>query len=136
MDKNIMVVDDDSNMRTLVLETLEELEYYGVELLTAENGEEALETIKTKKPELVILDIMLPGMNGFNLCSIVKNDLELKNIYVLILSAKSQELDKQNGKEAGADSYMTKPFDPDELVKVVSEALGIIWNDRIRSQTF
>ncbi len=122
---NILIVDDDSNMRNLVIETLEELEYYGFELLTAENGEEAFDIIKTKSPELVILDIMMPDMNGLKLCGIVKNDLELKNIYVLILSAKSQELDKQNGKEADADSYMTKPFDPDGLVKVVSEVLGL-----------
>ena len=65
MGKNIMVVDDNSNMVNLIIETLEELEYYGVELLTAENGEEALEVIKTKKPEFVILDIVMPVMDGF-----------------------------------------------------------------------
>ncbi len=126
----ILIVDDELVMRTLLKEVLEELEYYGVELLTAENGEEALEVIKAKKPELVILDIMMPAMNGLKLCGIVKNELDLKNIYILILSAKSQKLDIQIGKEVGADSYMTKPFDPEELIKVVSEVLGVKWNDK------
>ncbi len=126
----ILIVDDDLVMRDLLKEALEELEYYGVELLTAESGEEALEVIKTKEPELVILDIMMPAMNGLKLCGIVKNELELKNIYILILSAKSQKLDIQIGKEVGADSYMTKPFDPEELIKVVSEVLGVKWNDK------
>jgi len=121
----ILVVDDDSNMRTLLLETLEEFEDYGIELLTAENGEEALEIIKTKKPDLVILDVMMPGISGFEVCNTVKNILELRDIYILLLTAKSQNTDRNTGYDAGADGYMTKPFVPDELTKVVSKILSI-----------
>jgi len=120
---NILIVDDEPGMMTLLKETLEEYEDNGVGLLTAENGKEALGIIKTKKPELVILDVMMPVMNGFEVCDIIKNEFRLKNIYILILSAKSQDLDIQYGKELGADSYMTKPFDPDKLVEVVSKVL-------------
>ncbi len=122
---NILIVDDEPRMMTLLKETLEEFEDNGVELLTAKNGKEALGIIKTKKPELVILDIMMPVMDGFEVCDIIKNELRLKNIYILIHSAKSQNLDIQYGKELGADRYMTKPFDPDKLVGVVSKVLGI-----------
>jgi CheY-like chemotaxis protein len=82
-------VDNEPGMVKLLKETLEEFEDNGVALLTAENGKEALEVIKAKKPKLVILDIMMPEMNGLELCNIVKNVLGLKKIYILILSAKS-----------------------------------------------
>ena len=99
MSKKILIVDDESNMRVLLKETLEEFEDNGVGLLTAENGREALEIIKTKKPELVILDIVMPVMDGFEVCDIIKNELGLKNIYTLILSAKGQNYAIKYGKK-------------------------------------
>ena len=125
MSKKILIVDDESNMRELLKETLEEFEDKGVKLLLAENGEDAIESIRTEKPELVILDVMMQGMDGFEVCDIIKNELGLKNIYTLILTAKGQNYAIKYGIELGADRYMTKPFDPDKLVEVVSKVLGM-----------
>ncbi|MBD1940033.1 response regulator [Microcoleus sp. FACHB-68] len=117
MTKKILIVDDEPHIRILLEQTLEELEDEGVELLTATNGEEALETIQSEKPELVFLDVMMPKMNGFEVCDAVKNKLGMLNIYIIMLTAKGQEFDKQKGKEVGSDLYMTKPFDPDEVLE-------------------
>lgn len=123
--KKILIVDDEPHIRILMEQTLEELEDAGVELLTAANGEEALETIKTEKPQLVFLDVMMPKMNGFEVCNVVKNELAMQDIYIIMLTAKGQEFDKNKGKESGADLYMTKPFDPDEIVEKSTEILGL-----------
>lgn len=121
----ILIVDDEPGMRLLLEQTLEELEDRGVELLTACNGEDAVESIKTEKPLLVLLDVMLPGMNGFEVCNFIKNKLGIKDTYILMLTAKGQEIDKQMGKDAGVDYYMTKPFNPDDIVNKAVEILGI-----------
>ncbi len=121
----ILIVDDELAMRTLLKEILEEFEDKGVELLTAENGEEAIESIKAEKPELVILDVLMPGMNGFEVCNTVKNELEMKDVYVMILTTSGQEYNKQKGKDVGVDIFITKPFDPDEFIKKVSKVLEI-----------
>jgi len=125
MDKKIVIADDEAHIRMLIEQTLEDLDDDEVEIITASNGEEALETIKTEKPNLVFLDVMMPKMNGFDVCRTVKNDLGLKNIYIVMLTAKGQEYDKQKGLEVGADLYMTKPFDPDELLEKAQEVLGV-----------
>ena len=124
MSKKILIVDDEPHIRILMEQTLEELEDEGVELLTANNGEEALETIKEEKPEIVFLDVMMPKMNGFEVCQAVKNDLGMQEVYIIMLTAKGQEFDKQKGNDVGADLYMTKPFDPDEVLRRSYEILG------------
>lgn len=121
----ILIVDDEAYIRRLIEQTLEELEDVGVELLTADNGTDALETIKAKQPELVFLDVMMPAMNGFDVCYAVKRELGLENVYIVMLTAKGQEFDRQRGEEVGADMYMTKPFDPDALLEKAAEVLGI-----------
>ena len=123
--KKILIVDDEAHIRLLLEQTLEDLEDEGVELLTAENGEVALETIQAEKPALVFLDVMMPKMNGFDVCNTVKNQLGLTDVYIIMLTAKGQEFDKQKGSEVGADLYMTKPFDPDEIVEKSIEILGL-----------
>jgi DNA-binding response OmpR family regulator len=121
----ILVVDDEPHIRLLLEQTLEELEDEGVEFLVVDNGEDALETIKTEKPELVFLDVMMPKINGFDVCHTVKNDLGMRDVYIVMLTAKGQEFDKQRANEVGADIYMTKPFNPDEIVEKAREILGI-----------
>ncbi len=118
-----MIVDDESHIRMLIEQTLEDLEDEGVELLFAENGEQALELIQKEKPNLVFLDVMMPKMNGMEVCYKVKKELKLTDIYIILLTAKGQEVDRQKGLEMGADRYMTKPFDPDEMLSIAEEVL-------------
>jgi two-component system, OmpR family, alkaline phosphatase synthesis response regulator PhoP len=125
MAKKLLIVDDEPHIRLLLEQTLEDLEDRGVELLTADNGEDALETIITEKPNLVFLDVMMPKMNGFDVCHKVKNELKLTDIYIIMLTAKGQEFDRQKGNDVGADIYMTKPFDPDEVLEKSMEILGL-----------
>ena len=120
----ILIVDDEPHLRTLIHQTLEELEDEGVELLTASNGEEALATIEAVKPNLVFLDVMMPKLSGFDFCQRTKQELGLTGIYIVLLTAKGQEFDRQRGQEVGADLYMTKPFDPDALLEKAREVLG------------
>lgn len=121
----ILIVDDEPHLRTLIQQSLEELEDEGVELLTAADGEEALETIRSEQPNIVFLDVMMPKKNGFDVCHIVKNELKLDNVYIVLLTAKGQEFDRLRGQQAGADIYMTKPFDPDALVAKARSVLGL-----------
>ncbi len=125
MPKKILIVDDEPHIRLLLEQTLEDLEDEGVELLIAENGQEALETIQAEKPNLVFLDVMMPKMNGFEVCESVKRKLDITDIYIIMLTAKGQEVDKQKGQEVGADLYMTKPFDPDEVLEKAQEVLNL-----------
>ena len=121
----ILIVDDEPGMRILLEQTLEGFEDKGVILLTADNGKKAIECIKAEKPELVFLDVMMPEINGFEICNTVKNEYGMNDVYIVMLTAKGQETDKQKGKDVGVDIYMTKPFDLDEIVKKAVEILGI-----------
>ena len=121
----ILIVDDEAHLRTLIQQTLEDLEDEGVELLTASNGEDALAAIEASQPQLVFLDVMMPKMNGFDVCQRAKRDLGLTGVYVVLLTAKGQEFDRQRGQEVGADLYMTKPFDPDALLQKARDVLGL-----------
>ncbi|NEO17171.1 MAG: response regulator [Moorea sp. SIO4G2] len=125
MTKKILIVDDEPYMRLLIEQTLEDLEDEGVELLTAEDGEDALEQVKSEQPNLVFLDLMMPKMSGFDVCNQIKNVLCMNDVYVIMLTAKGQEFDKQKGKEVGTDMYLTKPFDPDQVLEKSQEILGI-----------
>lgn len=123
MNKSILIVDDEAYIRVLMEQTLEDLEDEGVELLTASNGAEALALIQTEKPDLVFLDVMMPKMNGFEVCQAVKQDATIQNTYIIMLTAKGQEFDQQQGHEVGADLYMTKPFDPDQVLATATQVL-------------
>jgi len=123
MSKKILIVDDEENMRILLQETLEEFEDKGIVVLVAENGKDAIVSIRTEKPNLVILDVMMPGMDGFEVCNTIKNELGMKDIYILMLSADGQEFNKQKSIDVGTDGFMTKPFDPDEIAEKVAQIL-------------
>ena len=125
MPPKIPIVDDEAFIRLLIEQTLEELADRGVEILTAENGEEALKTIQAERPQLIFLDVMMPKMNGFDVCNAVKNELGLRDVYVVMLTAKGQEFDRHKGEQVGANLYMTKPFDPDSLLNTAVEVLGL-----------
>lgn len=125
MDKKILIADDEANIRILMEQVLEKLEDEGVELLIAENGKEALEIIEGEKPDLVFLDMMMPKMNGLDVCKAVKQELQIPDIYIIMLTAKGQEDDKEKGLQVGADLYMTKPFRPKSVLQKSREILGV-----------
>ena len=125
MKPKILIVDDEAHIRLLLEQTLEDLEDEGVELLIAINGEEALELIQAERPQLVLLDVMMPKMSGFDVCHAVKRELGLSDVHVMMLTAKGQEFDRQKGHEVGADTYITKPFDPDELLAMAKRVLSL-----------
>ena len=125
MSKKILIVDDEPHIRALLEQTLEDFKDNDVEIFTAKDGQEGLELIKDEHPNLVFLDVMMPKMNGFDVCQAVKHELNLQDVYIIMLTAKGQEFDKKKGLESGADTYMTKPFDPDEIIEKASAVLGI-----------
>lgn len=121
----ILIVDDEPHLRMLLQQALEELEDEGVEIFTASDGEEALRTIQDEQPNLVFLDVMMPKRNGFEVCQTVKHEFGLSAVHIILLTAKGQEFDRQRGQEAGADLYMTKPFDPDATLDKARAVLGM-----------
>ena len=117
----ILVIDDEP----YILRSLSYLlarEGYQVE--TASNGEEGLERVRDLRPPLVFLDIMMPNMNGYEVCEQVKQDPSLAGTYVIMLSAKGQQIDRERGLLGGADEYMTKPFSPREVAQRVRTILA------------
>lgn len=120
MPEKILVVDDEKDLLELVEYNLGK---EGYKVLTAENGIDALKAAKKESPSLVVLDIMLPGMQGLEVLRELKKRPESQNIPVILLTAKGEELDKVLGLELGADDYVTKPFSPRELVARVKAVL-------------
>ena len=123
---SVLIVDDEQHIRLLIEQSLESLEDDGVELLTAPDGEVALDVIRNHHPKLVFLDVMMPKRNGFDVCRTIKHELGLTDTYVVMLTAKGQAYDRAQGEEAGADVYLTKPFDPDEILDL---ARGVLAED-------
>jgi len=149
MNKKILIVDDEPHIRILLEQTLDEFVDLGVKILTADNGQGAIEIIKSEKPELVFLDVMMPTMSGaevcgnsrqklvtfeepkekneigFEVCKTIKKELNMKGVYIAILTAKGQDIDREKGYAAGVDIYLNKPFDPDRIVAIASEVLDV-----------
>ncbi len=116
----ILIVDDEADL----VETIRfSLELEGYNVLVASNGEEGLNLARQEKPDLILLDLMLPKLDGYKVCRLLKFDERYKHIPILMLTAKTQEKDKILGKETGANEYITKPFDMDELMAKIKSYL-------------
>jgi len=118
--KRILVAEDEQDVLNLVANSLKTA---GYQVLKAENGEAALDQARSALPALVILDLMLPGMSGLEVCKVLKGDSTTKMIPIIMLTAKAEEVDRIVGLELGADDYVTKPFSPRELVLRVRSIL-------------
>jgi two-component system alkaline phosphatase synthesis response regulator PhoP len=123
MNKKILIVDDQSFIRTLLEFTLERLADQGVELLVAADGEKALELALRENPELILLDVAMPNLDGYEVCERVR--ASGSNAYVIMLTARGQAKDHQRGVDVGANEYITKPFNPDYILKQAVNILGL-----------
>ncbi|MBU0694384.1 MAG: response regulator [Candidatus Omnitrophica bacterium] len=119
-EKRILLVDDEIELVEMVKMRLEA---GGYEVITAYDGQEALNKAKRVKPDLIILDIMLPKMDGYKVCGLLKADIRYSKIPIIMFSAKAQEEDMKLGEEVGAQSYVTKPFEPQVLLSKITELL-------------
>jgi DNA-binding response OmpR family regulator len=126
MPQKILIVDDEPNIRTLLRQAFEDFAARGVQILEAGEGGEAWRLIQAERPDLIVLDIMMPGLSGYEICERVKSDPELSKSYVIILTAKGQAADRKRSFEVGADEFIPKPFDAVDLIRRVANALGII----------
>ena len=117
----ILVVDDE----IYIVHILDfSLGMEGYEVITALDGEQALEKLKTEKPDLIVLDIMMPKLDGYEVCKAIKSSPETRHIPVILLSAKGRNVDQKLGFDVGADDYITKPFSPRKLVERINLLLG------------
>ena len=121
MAKTILVADDEP----FVLRSLEFiLKKEGYRVVTAVDGQEALEKARAERPDLCLLDIQMPRMDGNQVCRHLREDPERKNTYIVMITAKGQEADRQNSLDSGANEYFTKPFSPRKVITRVKEILG------------
>ena len=120
MPKKVLVVDDEEDIAFSIARRLSAA---GYEVICAEDGVEGLRRAQTENPDLIILDLMLPKMDGFKVCRLLKFDERYKRIPIIMLSARSQQDDIALGRETGAEYYMTKPFDSGELLEKIKELI-------------
>ena len=120
MAKRILIVDDETQLVDLVTMRLEANNYV---VLTAYDGQEALDKAHKEKPDLIILDLMLPKIDGYKVCRMLKFDAKYNKIPIIMFTARAQESDKQMGQEVGADAYITKPFESQALLVKIKELL-------------
>ncbi len=118
--QSVLIADDEEDVRQLLLLALKSPSY---QLFSAKDGLEALETARKEIPMLALLDVMMPGLDGFEVCRLLKNDPVTASIKVVMLTARSQDSDRTRGTEAGADHYITKPFSPAALRNEVAGML-------------
>ena len=119
--QTVLVVDDEPFICRSLSFVLRKGNYHVVE---ARNGEDALAAVREHKPDLVFMDVMMPKLNGFDVCAAIKQDPELRSTRVILLTAKGQDSDREVGTRAGADAYMTKPFSPTKILERARELLA------------
>ncbi|MDO8636466.1 MAG: response regulator [Dehalococcoidia bacterium] len=120
--KTILLADDEEPVRALVAATIRDDSRY--KILEAKDGMEALEIARKEKPDIILLDIMMPKMDGFEVCRQLKADPRTSGIFIIMLTALAQNTDKGKAKEVGANGYFAKPFSPTALIKKLEEVLG------------
>jgi two-component system alkaline phosphatase synthesis response regulator PhoP len=118
--KRILIADDNENIRDALAYLLED---EGFQLWIAKDGVDALQKARDMHPDILLLDIMMPKMNGYDVCRAIKKDPELKNIYIIMLTAKGQVAEQERGKEVGANEYVVKPFSPSEILVRIKKIL-------------
>jgi DNA-binding response OmpR family regulator len=116
--KKILVVDDEAQLVDMVKMRLEA---NGYDVITAYNGQEGLDKARRESPDLIILDLMLPKIDGYKVCRMLKFDEKYKNIPIILFTARAQQEDEKLGKEVGADAYITKPFEPQVLLEKIKQ---------------
>lgn len=120
--KKILIVDDEEKVRKLVEVTLS---VGDVEIFHAATGEEALKRVQEVRPDVILLDVMMPGpLDGYDVCRLIKQDPATKGIYIIMLTARGQQADKERGLALGADDYFVKPFSPMELMDRIDHILA------------
>lgn len=120
-DKKILVVDDEPHVVTSLTFVLRK---EGYDVSSASNGEEAIAKVYESKPDLIFLDVMMPKKNGYEVCQELKSNPSCSDTHIIMLTAKGQDVDREEGLNSGADEFMTKPFSPGGVVKRVKELLG------------
>ena len=119
--KKILIADDNQNIREALSYLLED---EGYKLWLARDGAETLAMVKEVRPDILFLDVMMPEMNGYEVCRIIKNDPDLGKTYVIMLTAKGQVAEQERGRDVNADEYIVKPFSPMEILAKVKKILG------------
>ena len=121
MPEKILLIDDEPNIIFMLSHRLKQS---GYEVVTGNDGQEALDLARKEIPNLIILDLLLPKMNGFTVCGLLKRDKKFFHIPIIMLTARAQESDRRQGEEAGADAYVKKPFKSEELLEVIENLIG------------
>jgi CheY-like chemotaxis protein len=125
MTKKILIADDEEPLRLLVRATLEDESGEGrYAIIEAIDGNEALEMARRERPELILLDIQMPGLSGLEVCKMLKDDPVTSDLMIVMLTARGQQSDRERGFAAGADDYFAKPFSPLELLQLVDRVMG------------
>lgn len=131
MEKLVFIVDDEKDIRELISVNLK---LYGFKTKEFSNGNSMLEYIKNTKPDLILLDVMMPGIDGINVCKILKSNEETLKIPVMLLTVKGQISDIENGFKAGADFYVTKPFSPSKLIEKIMDIFRLQRIKKVKTQ--